>query len=131
MNPKSVAYPTFLIIPSTSEVWSKFSACISASYAQSGKILTFCNASPVPFVIQSKVEAEDQHLKDSGIISKINWSTWNITIVPVMKKNTVSISVVTPRLPLNQHYMQIGILYLEYTIYLPSLLVASFSPRPT
>lgn len=68
------------------------------------RILEFCKARSVPFAVLPKVETQLQHLRDSGIISKVNWSKWSTSIVPVMKKSGLFVAVVIQgyhsRLPL-------------------------------
>lgn len=40
----------------------------------------------MPYTIPPKVEAELQNLKNSGILSKVEWSEWATSIVTVLKK---------------------------------------------
>jgi len=47
----------------------------------------FYKVRPVPFSVRQKVEQELQELQDKGIISPVQFSSWGIPVVPVLKKN--------------------------------------------
>ena len=47
----------------------------------------FYRARPVPYSLQTKVEAELTRLQDKGVISPVQFSDWAAPIVPVVKRD--------------------------------------------
>ena len=47
----------------------------------------FCKARSLPYAMKGKVEAGLQRLQDQGIISRVKYSKWAASVVPVLKQD--------------------------------------------
>ena len=53
----------------------------------------YCKARPVPYAMQSKVEAELERLESEGIIKPVHFADWAAPIIPVLKSDKKSVRI--------------------------------------